>query len=190
MSSAFRRRTITVNGNEVQLDIDVDLQIGALSGDMDKIAAQMGFWASVWAAAVREAEEADAHYRAWRGRMVGQILDSEPKLAEYKVNARINANDQFLKYKHAQAMASEHVVLAKGLFESLEKKSNQLQSKGAMSRSELDATGMTTPADPRPQPARRKKKKAKESRAVIETKHEPKKGDPRVSAMQGMFEKR
>ena len=187
MSSAFRRRTIKVNGHDVQLDVDVDLQIGALSGDMDKIAAQMGFWASVWAAAIREAEEADAHYRAWRGRMVCQILDSEAKLAEYKVNARINADPQFLKWKAAQAMASEHVVLSKGIFESLEKKSNQLQSKGAMSRSELDATGMTTPTEPRPR--RRRKKKSKESRDLPEPKHKPKAGDPRVSAMQGMFGK-
>jgi len=185
VGSPFKRRTITVNGSEVSLDIDVDLQIGALSGDMDTIAAQMGFWASVWAAAVREADEADAHYRNWRGRQIGEILRSDPKLAEYKVNARINAMDDFLKWKHAQALAAEHVVLAKGLFESLGRKSNQLQSKGAMSRKELDATGMATPSVPRGK--KRMKRKGVEERAVAEPRHAPKKGDPRVSAMRGMF---
>ncbi len=175
-----------VNGNEVVLNIDVDLQIGALSGDMDKVAAQMGFWASVWAAAIRESDEADAHYRHWRGRMVSRILDSEPKLAEYKVNAQINAMPEFLKWKAGQAAAAEHVVLAKGMFESLHMKSNQLQSKGAMSRSELDATGLHTPAEPSKRP-KRKKTRNKQTRELPESKHQPDSGDPRISAMKTMF---
>lgn len=180
----FARRTMTVNGHEVVLDIDMDLQIGALSGDMDKVAAQMGFWGSVWAAAIREHEDADAHYRHWRARQVNAILESEPKLAEYKVNARINAMDGFLKLKSAQALASEHVAMARTMFDSLDKKSNQLQSKGAMSRSEIDATGMHTKGTQNAPPTKRgKRKRPKKIDAVDDD------GDPRASAMKSLFQK-
>lgn len=180
MSGPFHKRTIKVNGEEVTLDVSVDLFVGDLSGDMDRVAAQMGFWGNVWAAAVQERDEAEAYYRQWRARMTEKILEGDPKLAEWKVRARVEADGTFLKLKHALALAEGNVIMAKATFESLDKKSNQLQSKGAMSRSELDATGMHTPAKPK----RRKKR-----REVPETKHKPADGDPRVSAMRGMFGK-
>jgi len=183
MSEAFQKRTITVNGEEVTMDVRVDLFVGDLSGDMDKVAAQMGFWGNVWAAAIQERDDADAHYRAWRARTTGEILKADPKLAEWKVKSKIEAHPNFLKYKHATAIAEGNVIQCKATFESLDKKSNQLQSKGAMSRSELDATGMTTPEKPR------RRRKTKKRRDIPDSKHAPKEGDPRVSAMRGMFGK-
>lgn len=184
MVDAFKVRTIKVNGVEVSLDTDVDLGVGDLTGDMDSVAAQMGFWGSVWSAAVQEIGDADAHYRHWRAQKANEVLKADPKLPEWKVRNRIESDPKFLVYKHALAVADNHVTLAKATFMSFDKKSNQLQSKGAMSRSELDATGMSTPATPRPKANRVKKTKK------LKTKHQPDDDDPRVSAMKGMFGKK
>ncbi|MGW8177327.1 MAG: hypothetical protein ACWGQW_00800 [bacterium] len=183
MTEEFKRRTITVNGILVELDTDVDLQVGALSGDMDKVASQMGFWGSVWASAVEERTNVDAHYRHWRAKTVEAILAEDPKLAEWKVKAKVEAGADFLKMKAALAISERNVTLAKAVFDSFDKKANQLQSKGAMSRSELDATGMSTPSKPRP-------KRSKPKDTKLEAKHAPDKDDPRISAMRARNSKK
>lgn len=183
----FGKRTITVNGTPVELNVDIDLHVGALSGDMDKVASQMGFWGSVWASAVEERVNVDAHYRRWRALLAEQLLSQEPKLAEWKLRAKIEAHPEFVKMKAAIGIAERNVILSKAVFESFDKKSNQLQSKGAMSRSELDATAMTTSAPSKTKAPRSKPPVSK--RAVPEPKHFPDSADDRVSAMRGMFNK-
>lgn len=152
MTRPYQTRTIKVNGVEVVLDSDVDLAVGDLSGDMDQVAAQMGYVANLWAEAVYEQDCADAYYRQWRAQLTEQILDKDPKLAEWKVKAKIEAHPQFMALKKALAQAESNVINLRSYFDSFSKKANQLQSKGAMSRSELDATGMSTPSVPRPRP--------------------------------------
>jgi hypothetical protein len=177
MSSEFKRFSITVNGIQVELDVDLDLHVGALSGDMDKVASQMGFWGAVWAAAAEEHANVTAQYRRWRAQKAEAVLAVDKKLAEWKVKNKIEADPQFLAMKAAQAKAERHVILARAVFDSFDKKSNQLQSKGAMSRSELDATGMATPTT---KPKRRRTK-------VKPTKHAPAEGDERTAKMKDMF---
>lgn len=145
MRNPFEITSITVNGHEVVLDNNIDLRVGDLSGDMDRIASQMGYWASVWASAVKENILVKSRYRNWRSKIVVAILNDNPKLSEWKVKARIESLDLFLEFKNAMAIAEKNVVFSKAIFESFEKKSNQLQSKGAMSRSELDSTNLHTP---------------------------------------------
>lgn len=146
---------ITVWGEQIELPINDGLPIADVSTDMDRVAAMMGFWASVWASAEREAEEVDAHYRRWRARKTAELLDGDPKLAEWKVKAQIESDDKFVQFKSAAAKCQEAIVAARGVVDSFDKKANALQSKGAMMRKELDATGMTTPAAPRSAPGAR-----------------------------------
>jgi len=176
---SFRQRSMTVNGIEVTVDVDIDLQIGDLSGDMDKVASQMGFMANVWAAAVEEQINVDSHYRHWRAAEAQKIMEADAKLAEWKIKAAIESNPMFLKYKAAIARAESNVISSSKNFASLEKKSNILQSKGAMSRKELDATGMTTPATPR--------RRTQEGRL-----NEPKQSDhdPRLAAVKRNLKKK
>jgi hypothetical protein len=145
----FSKRTITVNDTDVELDVDVGLPIANVSTDMDRIASQMAWWGSVWAAAEREAAQVEAHYRQWRASKINEIVKRDPKLAEWKVKALVEADPKFLAFKRAAATTIENTTLARAVFDSLDKKSNQLQSKGAMQRSELAVTGMTTPEHPR-----------------------------------------
>jgi len=155
----FGKRSITVNGIEVELDVNVDLPIADVSNDMDRVASQMAWWGSVWASAEREAAEVDAHYRRWRAMKLKQVLSKDPKLAEWKVKAEVESDAKFLEFKTAAATADENITLARAMFASAGKKANQLQSKGAMQRSELAATGMTTPEEPRSAPTHRRSTK-------------------------------
>lgn len=158
MSDHFGKRTIVVTGVEVSLDVKKGLPIADLSRDMARVASEMAWWASVQAAAEGEAEEVDAHYRRWRAIKTEEILAADPKLAEWKLKARIESDPKFIEYKKAVGKAKENVTLARGVFLSFDKKGNQLQSRGAMARGELDKTGMSTPAEPTESapPSRRK----------------------------------
>lgn len=145
----FSKRKITVAGIEVELDTADGLPIADISADMDQVASQMAWWASVWAAAERERMEADAFYRRWRGIETLRHAETKPPPAEWKVRAMVEADPKFVEYKAAMARAEENVTLAKGVWESYAKKANMLQSRGARERQELEATGMTTKSSSR-----------------------------------------
>jgi len=196
MSDPFRTPSLTVNGHTVSLDTDVDLHVGHLSGDMDRVASQMGYWGAVWSAAVEENINVDARYRAWRAQQTKAILADQPSLAEWKVKASIEAHPDFVKFKAAQAIAERNKVMAESAFKSFDKKGNVLQSKGAMARSELDKTGMHTPGKPSKTSPSVRAPATKpaavpegEGREVL-VKHAPDKSDPRVSAMRDTFKKK
>lgn len=145
----FGKREIVVMGQVVELNVDADLPIADISADMDKVAAQMAWWGSVWAAAEREKIDADAYYRRWRAQKTNDVLAADPKLAEWKLKAAIEADENFVKLKAALAQAEENTLLARNVFLSLDKKANQLQSRGAAARQTMAREGMATPAESR-----------------------------------------
>lgn len=147
---------IEVDGKPVEADLDEQLEIGDVSTDMEKVAAQMAYWGAVWASAEAEKLSADAYYRQWRAEAGRSLLESDPKLAEWKVKQDIEAQPKFAKIKQGLATAMRNATLSKAIYESFKTKASMLQSKGAMLRSELDATGMSTksPSNERPRSAR------------------------------------
>ncbi len=147
--SAFRKIAIKVDGKDVTIDIKVKLGIFDITEGMDKVAAEMAYWGSVWAAAEKEQIEVDAAYRRWRAQKGEAALSRDPKMAEWKVKQAIEANPSFVEFKTALAVAKRNATLSKSTFESYKTKASMLQSKGAMSRAELDATSMRTPDKPR-----------------------------------------
>ena len=116
---------------------------------MVKVASQLAFWGQVWAAAEAEAQRADAAYRQWRGDQTKMILESDPKLAEWKTKAHIEEMGTFVNLKAAIAEANRHVISAKSICEAFKVKAHVLQSKGAMFRAEGHAGGVHTPESPR-----------------------------------------
>jgi hypothetical protein len=135
---------IIVDGVVIEVDVDEDTAITDIDEDMGQIASLLGWYGNLVAAAKEHADHLDANYRAWRGRRVTSILAKEPKLAEYKVIARINAERDFLTHKRGQAAADRLIVRLERAWSALDRKASILQSKGALYRSELRATGMTT----------------------------------------------
>lgn len=140
---------MTVDGNLIQFDENSELVIGDVSEDMNKVAAQMAYWGSIWAAAEQERILIEVHYRQWKAKVKFDILASQPKLAEWKVQTEMQTMPEYGRLYTAQAAAVRNATLAKSIFESHRIKANMLQSKGAMMRSELDSTDMKTPKEPK-----------------------------------------
>jgi hypothetical protein len=149
---------MTVDGNPVSIDLDAELEVGDVDRDMNQVAAQMAYWGSIHAAAESERLRTEAYYRNWKAQRREKELEIEPKLAEWKVNAKVQAHPKYMPLWEAQAAATRNSVQARAVFESFKIKANMLQSKGAMMRSELSATDMKTPAA---EPKKKKKKKVK-----------------------------
>lgn len=136
--------TVIVDGLEVEVDVDEDTSITDIDTDMAQIASLLGWYGNLVAAARERSDILDMNYRAWRGRRATSLLATEPKLAEYKVKARINGEGDFLKHKRAIAANHRTVTRLERAWAALDRKASILQSKGALYRSELRATGMTT----------------------------------------------
>lgn len=149
----FARQKIKVMGTSVDVLIlgdGAELPIGAdLSSEMDRVAAQLAYWGAVAADAAAELTKVDAWYRRFRAELSREIMATDPKLPEWKIKLRIEASDGFIKHKDAIALAEKNLGLCEAMVRAFEKKANQLQSRGAKARSELGATGMTTPETPR-----------------------------------------
>jgi len=147
--------TVVLDGLEVDVDVDEDTAITDIDTDMAQIASLLGWYGNLVAAARERSDILDTNYRAWRGRRATSILATEPKLAEYKVKARIDGEGDFLKHKRAIASAHRTVTRLERAWSALDRKASILQSKGALYRSELRATGMTTREETEdPQPPR------------------------------------
>jgi len=149
----FARQKIKVQGTVVDVYIvgdGAELPIGAnLSDEMDRVAAQLAYWAAVVADAKAELTQVDAWYRRYRADFALKVLAKDGKIADWKVKYQIEASDGFVQHKNAVALAEKNLALAEGMVRAFDKKANQLQSKGARIRSELNAQGMTTPETPR-----------------------------------------
>lgn len=195
MSEVFKKVKIIVSGHEVKIDVDFDLSIANLDIDMDRVASQMGFWGSVWSAAIEENIFAKAHYRHWRAKMSEMLQEKYPKLSEWKVKVKIEATEEFLKFKRSLSISEKNIAISKNMFASFEKKSNQLQSKGAMSRTEIGAIGMSTPATPMVRKKERGRPKKSEQRKKQQTKIKiidpvVDDSDQRIKAMKSIFSKK
>lgn len=154
--SKFLKRVIVVDGEDICVDVDAELPIVDVDEDMRRVAAQMGYWGAVMGAAEREKEAVDAFYRRWRAQTQNAILESDPKLSEYKVKSRIEAEAKFLELKDAYARCCEAHTTSRNTFEALGRRANLLQSMGAKLRTELEAGRKTTtkarPASAAPAP--------------------------------------
>lgn len=145
----FAKRTILVLGQKVELVTESGFPITDISTDLDRVAAQMAWWASVWAAAERQEIEAEATYRQWKSMAMLNALNVNPKDAEWKIKLHVEGSEMFLRHQKEKALAKEACVLAKGAFEAFSKKANSLQSRGASERGIMERQGLTTPANPK-----------------------------------------
>lgn len=146
----FGDRTIKVQGQTIKVKTGKGSDFWTskdISRDMDRVASLIAWWGSVKGAAMQEAETVDAFYRQWRARKALEILERDPKLAEWKVKALIEADPEFARVKAGIAKAQENVEVATVMVRAAEKKANILQSRGANLRAEKRTQGMHTPAD-------------------------------------------
>ena len=150
-------KTLTIDGEEITLDRD-SLEIRDLDDDMTKAAAQMAYWGGLWGTAEGEKSDADTAYRTWRAEYGKQVLEADPKLAEWKVKQQIEASKKFTTHKERMSESIRNASVLRAMYESFRAKCSLLQSKGAMARAELEATGMSTKRRGSDDPGERKKK--------------------------------
>lgn len=147
----FKRQRIKVDGEEVEaivLGTGARLPISSdISKEMDSVAAEMAYWSSVLAEAEAEQIMVDSWYRKFRAEMKEAILKKDPKLADWKINAKIESSKGFLQHKKAISQAQKNVSLCAGMVKAFAVKANILPSKGAHMRSEVGAQGMRTPKE-------------------------------------------
>ena len=143
----FNYSNIIVDGKELEIDLEDEFYIDDLDNSMNTIASKIAFWGSVLASAEEEKVRVDAYYRRWRAQHGEKLLESDPKLAEWKVKQKTDSMEQFLVLKEGIAKSTKNALLAKAFFEAFCRKSNMLQSKGAMLRHELNADNMSVRVD-------------------------------------------
>jgi len=135
---------LRINDEKIEVDLEELLEIVDISSDMNKIAALMGRWGALCAEAEAEKIIVDMHYRKWRANLTQEITEVEPKLAEWKIKAKIESNTDFEKMKMVIAQSIKNYSTTRYIYGSLLEKAHMLQSKGAMMRFELDSTSMNT----------------------------------------------
>lgn len=139
-----KETTFDIIGGEKIVLKRSDLEVKSVDKSMKRIASRIAYYSCLLAKAERNKAYHEVQYRRWRAKLTNKILESEPKLAEYKVTAKINAHKDFLSLKQEIATAEYIVTTVKGFVDALHRQSYQLPSIGARKRAELDATGMTT----------------------------------------------
>lgn len=147
-SSKFAVLNTVIDGEDIEIPIISDLTIHDVNDEMDIVAAQIGYWGNVLAAAMEDLAAADAVYRNWRAQCVESYLEDDPRLAEWKIKAKIESDSSFMKYKGDIARCNRNVAALQKIVEGYGKKANLLQSRGANLRTELEKTGINVSSSP------------------------------------------
>lgn len=137
---------IAIGEETVEIDTEKEAAIHDVSSDMATVSARIAWFGELLAAAEEELVIVDAAYRNWRAKEYTAGLKKDPKIAEWKLKANVEASDAFTNWKEAIGKATYNVTALKNLIKALEEKSPNLRSKGARQRAELDATDMSTPS--------------------------------------------
>ena len=138
---------IKLDGEDVYLDFAPDLTITDISAEMDRVAAEIGWAGEIWGETKRQMIVADAEYRTWRANEARKLLDADPKMPEWKVKAAIESSPGFMIHKKRIADTERNEAVMATVVAAFKHKSEQLRSKGAAKRAELEATGMRTKSD-------------------------------------------
>ena len=136
--------TLIIDGDEIEIDLDEELEIHDVGEDQTRVPAQMAYWGEVWSNAKSENIRMDALYRHWRANMFKGVLEETPKMSDTKIKNLIESDGRFLELKDSIARAEKNVIVSHSIFESFKSKAAVLSSKGAMSRAIYERTGMMT----------------------------------------------
>jgi hypothetical protein len=141
--------TVTIGGTTRILDVKADTDSGDLDEDMAAVAGLIGWYTQVLAAAREHSDLCSARYRSWQSQTLREFLMDDPRLAEWKAKAALNAEPAFMDHKTEQATAWKLVNRLSGAVKALEVKADMLRSRGAMFRTEVTHLdrGAPTPAE-------------------------------------------
>lgn len=151
-----------IDGREVKVHLSLlDLRIGPdLEAEMTEVPSLMGLVGELLSDVTDGYQRADAEYRRWRGEQVGSILQGDPKLAEWKVKADVDASPRFLEIKHEIAAMEGDLEFLRWFMEAARVKAQQIVAKVNLTRGlptgELPAARGSSPRLPSPTPPKDK----------------------------------
>lgn len=140
----IRQFTRTVGGKEVVVELDTSTldPSSDLDAEAGSIASQVGLVAEMMAVATERLESADSGYRHWRAIRVSQSLSSDPKLAEWKVKARVEADPGFMTHKNKIAALTGDVEFLRVYLSGLKTKASMVRGRIELTRSEWEGTSL------------------------------------------------
>jgi hypothetical protein len=116
--------SITVNGEDEEIDLAEILGISSAESEREQVAAQMAWWGAIWGQAIETEQLADAAYRTWRAEQTARFADGG--LAEWKCKSAVEAMPEFRTHKEQIAAAARNATAAKAIYEAFGKKSELL----------------------------------------------------------------
>lgn len=109
--------TLSEDGTTYEMDRDVD--------DVDDDVA-LATLAEETAAVAHAEHTAEAEYRAWRASRTNEILEGDPKLAEWKVRSLLEEEPAFMKHKARMASFAAVRVALLGYTEAIRHRAHML----------------------------------------------------------------
>ncbi len=146
--------TINIDGEDQEIDIAEILTIKNPEAERDEVTALMAWWGSVWASAAQDATLSDVGYRHWKGISIKNLLEADPKTAEWKMAAMIESTPEWKQLKMACAAAERNAGVAKAIFEAYARKADllaRLVRRDDNERYHAPETARDTSEDPRVQ---------------------------------------
>ena len=117
--------TFEVDGKEVSIS-SKDLLV--TDTDVTRSSSDIAFWGQVVAALRNKLSVSEAEYRQWSAKCYSKILDVDPKLAEWKVKARVESLSGFIEHKKAIAGHQKSYDTSKSVFDAIVQKASSKQS--------------------------------------------------------------
>lgn len=144
-SDASIGRTFIRNIDDREVTVHLSLLDLEISGDLDteasEVAGRIGLVGELLADVTAAFETADAEYRNWRGRKAGAVLESDPKMAEWKVKADIDADAEFTTRKAELANYEGDLEFLRAYYDALKIKSQMVSARVSLVRGQLGSEG-------------------------------------------------
>lgn len=120
--------TFRIEGQSHQVDLNEELRIDNLDADRSEVAAKIAYWGAVLAAGEEAVEKLEASFDHWNGKAVDACVTQDDKPSEWKVKAAVQAQDDFLKQKHALAAARSQAAKIRAVYNGYTRKHDLLRA--------------------------------------------------------------
>jgi hypothetical protein len=154
--------TFKVNGEAIQVDLDAELNIVVPEHERNIASSKVATWGAICASADAAALTIRAKMDHWFSKAVSQCILSDEKIAQWKAEAYVSGNDDYLKLQLAHIAAKEVADKAQAVLNGYQRKSDHLKEmvriRTVPEQNSSGQVGRESTPDPRFQSFRDKRK--------------------------------
>lgn len=143
MNATPRKFYASRDDDDPTILVDPAVLLGATSDltvDACTVSDHIGLVGRLYSVAVARQETADTDYRHWRANAVLKCLDVDPKMAEWKTKAEVEASTGFGVCKARIADATEDVEHLRTMLDGLRVKASMVRARADMHRGAYDSS--------------------------------------------------